>query len=125
VPFTCECGPRFDLAETLDRTPEGGIGSSGHFSPACLGCGRAIEIEWREGSFVLTAAAVVCGRDCNWEKTPAFVIFYGGIGAGIGALIDRHIRGRKTVFASVSQPTLGLAPLVEAGHKGVRVALRF
>jgi len=53
--------------------------------------------------------------------------FYGGIGAGIGALVDLAIRDNKTVFLppEAAKPSVSLAPLIERDRRGVPLALRF
>jgi hypothetical protein len=57
----------------------------------------------------------------------AFGLLTGGVGAGIGALTDFAIAGRRVIFhrAAPRSVSTSIAPIVGPGRGGVRVSLRF
>jgi hypothetical protein len=57
----------------------------------------------------------------------AFGLLTGGVGAGIGALTDAAISGRRVVFhrAAPARVSASVAPIVGPRRGGVRVSLRF
>lgn len=70
------------------------------------------------------------GKWCIFDG-PSFAaaagLFTGGIGAGIGALTDAAISGRRVVFdrSAAGSVSTSIAPIVGPGRGGVRVSLRF
>jgi hypothetical protein len=51
MPYTCECGQRFDLVAALDQLPSDRMGSSGMFCPACISCGQSMEVRLKNGGY--------------------------------------------------------------------------
>ncbi len=57
----------------------------------------------------------------------AFAAVYGGLGAGIGVGIDALVTRQYVIYRPRGAPaiTLGLAPLITPGARGLRVSLSF
>jgi hypothetical protein len=58
---------------------------------------------------------------------PVCALFYGGLGAGIGAGVDAMIRGTQVIYAKPtgSSARLTLSPVVARDRKGVALSLGF
>ena len=72
------------------------------------------------------AGAIEC-RDGGMFCTQGFALaasgIWGGVGAGVGAIADAMIRGRKVIFARQTRASVGTIIRPEGG--GVRVSVRF
>jgi hypothetical protein len=77
-----------------------------------------------------TAIVVECSRDdttCDGFAALAFAI-YTAAGAGVGALVDAAIRGRRVVFEAPPpgpSPSVALAPVVSPHGAALHVLVRF
>ena len=108
---------QYSQAEVMEITREGG-------DP--IGDGA------KKGAYIGLAFGGVMGAlYCTWDCRlfPAFVGFYTGFGAGVGAISDALIReGERTIYrAPVTSSSAGfnVAPIIGNDQNGVRVSFGF
>lgn len=82
--------------------------------------------------FIGTVIAVSCSHDdigCDVDGWGALAfVFYTAAGAGVGALVDAAIRGRRVVFEAPTpgpSPSVMLAPVVSPRGAALHVLVRF
>ena len=76
---------------------------------------------------IVVIAETAGGEPCSGQCTRSF-LFWGGIGALIGASVDAGVRGNRTIYlarpSTSSPPALELSPILSRGTKGLRLTIR-
>jgi hypothetical protein len=83
------------------------------------------------GAVAIVSMLTLDFEGCTFGCVAAVLGYCGGIGAGVGALVDAMIPGKKQAVyrapgaAGASSARLSFAPVITPRHKGVAVSLSF
>jgi len=105
---------RFAAADTLSIAQRGDRWWDGTVGGAAVGAVVTVVISIAED----------CWNHCIISWSGAMLV-YGGIGAGIGTLVDSLMTGKRAVFqADTSSTTWRVTPVLGSGRRGVLVNVR-
>jgi hypothetical protein len=83
------------------------------------------------GAVAVVSMLTLDFEGCTFGCVAAVLGYFGGIGAGVGALVDAMIPGQKQAVyraagaAGASSARFSLAPVITPRHKGVAVSFSF